>query len=339
MTPDPQMRYKVARTTLQLCGLLNIDPHAILRRLRRPADYYENEGRGVTAFEYFDGWNAILAEANRPDTPLILGRAYARGPFNPAFFAFTCSPTVAIGLERLALFKPLTGPLHLSMRRDETDALYVSKSTNIPGLPLPPSFSATEAVFFAEAIRSCTGAHVVPQAVTITGPVDCMAEIEAYLGCEVRVGSHSTWTLSAQDADRPLLSADPEQWAALEPGFRRQIALQRAGQSITARLRAALAEMLPAGEAQIQDAASRLRLSVRSLQRHLRDESTSFQSELDSMREMLARHYLSKTDLRVDEISYLLAYRDPNSFYRAFQGWTGLSPGALRSAQTAAVGS
>lgn len=339
MTLDHQMRYKVGRTTQQLCGLLGIDPAAILRRMRRPADFFENEGRGVTAVEYFDGWNAIIAEAPRPDTPLILGQAYARGPFNPAFFAFTCSPTVAIGLERLALFKPLTGPLHLSMLRDETDALHVTKSSNVPGLPLPPSFSATEAVFFTEAIRSCTGAHMSPQSVTITGPVDCIPAMEDYLGCDVRVGAHSTWTLSAEDADRPLLSADPEQWAALEPGFRRQVDLQRAGQSVTARLRAVLAEMLPAGEAQVQDAAVRLHLSVRSLQRHLRDEGTSFQTELDAMRETLARQYLGNTDLRVEEISYLLAYRDPNSFYRAFQAWTGQSPGALRNTQTAAVGS
>ena len=43
-------------------------------------------------------------------------------------------------------------------------------------------------------------------------------------------------------------------------------------------------------------------------------------------------HYLKRADMSVQEISYLLAYRDPNSFYRAFQGWTGMTPGEARAA-------
>ncbi len=36
--------------------------------------------------------------------------------------------------------------------------------------------------------------------------------------------------------------------------------------------------------------------------------------------------YLSNRDLNTEEISFLLAFRDPNSFYRAFQDWTGMTP-------------
>ena len=31
-------------------------------------------------------------------------------------------------------------------------------------------------------------------------------------------------------------------------------------------------------------------------------------------------------------ISFLLGYEEPNSFYRAFRGWTGKTPDAIRSA-------
>lgn len=138
--------------------------------------------------------------------------------------------------------------------------------------------------------------------------------------------------LSPEDADRKLLSADPAQWAQLEPGFKRQMQLQTSEQAITARLRTTLAEMLPAGEATIDAAARRMRLSTRSLQRHLRDEGTRFQQVLDTTRADLARDYLTSTELNVAEISYLLAYRDPNSFYRAFSSWTGQTPQSVRAA-------
>jgi AraC-like DNA-binding protein len=34
----------------------------------------------------------------------------------------------------------------------------------------------------------------------------------------------------------------------------------------------------------------------------------------------------------MDEISYLRAYRDPKSFFRAFHQWTGQTPAAARKA-------
>jgi len=37
-------------------------------------------------------------------------------------------------------------------------------------------------------------------------------------------------------------------------------------------------------------------------------------------------NYLLRGELSVEEISHLLAYREPNSFYRAFRGWTGMTP-------------
>jgi AraC-like DNA-binding protein len=338
------MRYKVARTIQQLCGLLQIDPGAVLRRMRYPADFLENEGRGVAPGDFFAGWNAMLAEAARDDAPLFLGQAYARGPFNPAFFAFTCSPTIAIGLERLALFKPLTGPLHLGLRRGDSGALTLTKSSNVAAHPLPDTFAATELVFFVEAMRSCTGHAIVPRHATLPGRVACHDRIEAFMGCDIGIaaGDAATLRIGPEDADRVLLSADPDQWAQLEPDFRRQMQAQDAAQTASARVCSILPEMLPAGEATVADAAARLRLSARSLQRHLKDEGTRFQALLDATRADLACHYLTTSDLTVEEISYLLAYRDPNSFYRAFQVWTGQTPGAVRrggTPQISAVGS
>ncbi|WP_299549577.1 AraC family transcriptional regulator [uncultured Tateyamaria sp.] len=334
MTGTHDTYYKIARTTEQLCGLLHVDPTAVMRRMRFPTDFLQNDGRGVTAADYFSGWNAILAEADRDDAPLFLGRAYARGPFNPAFFAFTCSPTVAVGLERLSLFKPLTGPLILSLNRLQDQTLEITKTSNQPTLPLPATFAATELAFLTEAIRACTGHHVTPRSARLPERIACHEALEEFLGTPIETGGANRITLSPEDADRKLLSADPAQWAQLEPNFKRQMQLQNSEQAIAARLRAALSEMLPAGEATIDAAARRMRLSTRSLQRLLRAEGTRFQQILDSTRANLAREYLTSTELNVAEISYLLAYRDPNSFYRAFNTWTGQTPQSVRAAGT-----
>ncbi len=72
-------------------------------------------------------------------------------------------------------------------------------------------------------------------------------------------------------------------------------------------------------------------MSRRSLQRSLREEETSFRKILSDTRERLARHYLSHSDMAAAEISFLLGYDDPNSFFRAFRSWTGTTPESLRA--------
>lgn len=92
MSAAQETYYKIARTTEQLCGLLQVDPTAVMRRMRFPPDFLQNEGRGVSAADYFAGWNAILAEADREDTPLMLGRAYARGAIQPSLLCLHMQP-------------------------------------------------------------------------------------------------------------------------------------------------------------------------------------------------------------------------------------------------------
>lgn len=328
MAPS-QPRYKIASTLPQLCGLLGISLDNVIRRTGMSGDMTTPDARGVTTEEYFEGWYAIEAEANRDDLPLALGKAYARGPFNPAFFAFTSSPTVRIGLERLAVFKPIVGPLIMAIRPTDL-GLQIVKSANPPTVSLPLSFSATEFVFFVEAIRNSSGAHIVPTSATLPARMTCHAELEDFLGCPIKIGEPAELTLSQEDAARPLLSVNPDQWATMEPAFKRQLATVTDHMTTTARLRNAITEMLPSGLCDIDEAARRMRLSTRSLQRYLSAETTRFQHVLDGTRRDLALHYLRNSELNIEEISYLLAYRDPNSFYRAFHIWTGMTPKEAR---------
>ena len=61
------------------------------------------------------------------------------------------------------------------------------------------------------------------------------------------------------------------------------------------------------------------------MQRKLTQEDTSFQKQLNKTRELLARNYISNTDMSSDDIAFLLGYQEVNSFLRAFSGWTGMS--------------
>ena len=71
-------------------------------------------------------------------------------------------------------------------------------------------------------------------------------------------------------------------------------------------------------------------MSTRAMQRLLKDKGTSFRQVLDEVRNEHARGYLSSTAFSDGEVSFLLGFEDPNSFYRAFRSWNGMSPSEFR---------
>ena len=93
------------------------------------------------------------------------------------------------------------------------------------------------------------------------------------------------------------------------------------------RVRAALHEGIPSGLVTMDAIAGKLAMSKRTLQRRIEAEGTSFQQILKETREALARHYLERTALPAAEISFLLGFDEPNSFYRAFRDLDGDDPG------------
>ncbi|MAW53320.1 MAG: AraC family transcriptional regulator [Geminicoccus sp.] len=72
--------------------------------------------------------------------------------------------------------------------------------------------------------------------------------------------------------------------------------------------------------------ARRLNLSERTLRRRLVAESVSFSSIVDEIKDLLAREYLAKTELKIAEIADLIGYAEPSSFRRAFVRWNGMTP-------------
>jgi AraC-like DNA-binding protein len=119
------------------------------------------------------------------------------------------------------------------------------------------------------------------------------------------------------DADPALHELMASQVDAMSAAFRDEL---------PARVQALIRSELPAGGLSVDDIASRLALSSRSLQRYLREEGTSYQELLDGVRRDVAEHYLRDSGLQLTQVAQLLAYRELSNFTRAFQRWHGVSP-------------
>ncbi len=80
----------------------------------------------------------------------------------------------------------------------------------------------------------------------------------------------------------------------------------------------------------IREIAAEMSVSERSLSRSLKNMGTSFQSILNEVREKIAIEYLTISELRLEDIAYLVGFSDAGNFHRAFKKWTGKPPTAFR---------
>ncbi len=98
-------------------------------------------------------------------------------------------------------------------------------------------------------------------------------------------------------------------------------------------VRSAIAASLRHGDTSIQSTARRLRVSVRSLQRHLAEIGTSYSEIVAEVRLDTARHLLADSNLRIADIASLLGYSGPSSFSRIFMRLMRIQPVVYRQQQ------
>ncbi|MES2819697.1 MAG: AraC family transcriptional regulator ligand-binding domain-containing protein [Pseudomonadota bacterium] len=325
-------RFTVQRSWRLLMLDMGLDPAQVLRLARLPVDLFARREASLTPAQYFDLWQGLEQAAGSDALPLMIGQAISVEAFDPPVFASLCSADLNGALQRLQHYKCLIGPLVLSLDIDRQRTRVTLDCYGHEGV-IPRSLGAAELVFFTQLARLATRTLIVPLDVQLSRLPDDPAPYAAYFGVPIREGAVNRIAFAAPDATRPFLTEDTAMWGFFEAGLRQQVAEVQAGASMAARVRGLLLEMLPAGQSQIEDAARRLAMSARSLQRSLGAEDARYQDVLNATRRELAEHYLARSTSSPGEIAFLLGFQDGNSFHRAFKGWTGATPGQYREAQ------
>ncbi len=188
-----------------------------------------------------------------------------------------------------------------------------------------------ELIWWVHMVRLATRVHLIPLSIHTNFDITEKRAYEDYFRTHITKSNFNSVTFSAQDADRPFLTANDAMWSFFEPQLDQRMQDLTKNASYTEKVRACLMEFLASGQYSVDDVASRLAVSRRTLQRHLSNEGTTFQEILDGLREKLARYYLHKSEYSSAQIAFLLGYEDPNSFSRAFRVWTGETPEGVRA--------
>ncbi len=251
--------------------------------------------------------------------------------FGVVGFAAMTSPTFGAALARVVRYVRLVwGDPH------ELHAEGADTTVRLQGGPERPYSQGKLDYQLASLLtfgRLFTGEALRPLWIAVRGPAPSYAREYAELfDCPVRFDQPQHGIcFSQRDTERRLISAN----AAVASQFEHCAELGLAqwhDVDLASRVRAALRGMLRGDEPTLAAVASELHLSTRTLQRRLGEAKLSFRELLDDARRELALQYLRVGLASLMEISYLLGFADPNSFFRAFKRWTGTTPDVYRSA-------
>lgn len=129
---------------------------------------------------------------------------------------------------------------------------------------------------------------------------------------------------------KPLPAANPELFSSAQDYGSQILGLTKFDSTFSSTVANYIAGALQRGAASEARACAELGVTVRTLQRNLAAEGTTFKALMEDTRMRLARHYLLNTNLSLTAIAFLLGYSELSAFSRAARVWLGDSPSALR---------
>lgn len=311
----------------------------LLRLAGLPPGFFQQEKIYATTAELFSLYRAIGELSADPGIGLKLGAELRFERYHPPAVVAVCSRTYRDALRRMGRYKRLTCPedIQVSVAGDEATVEFTFLETK----EAQPDVLVDLCLSWILSVgQKGTGGRIKPLRLDLTRPSRHRELLEERFGCRVRFkAKHNALVFRDSDLDRPFETHNPELLIAigayLDAELETQISIRNPGDEVKRILKRSLAGSRPS----LQEVARDLGTSSRTLQRKLGEMKLTFQQLVEEARRELAHHYLRQNTVELTGVAFLLGYEDASSFFRAFQGWEGISPGEWRSKNPAPVSS
>lgn len=307
----------------------------VLRHAKLPVARVAHEGFLRTE-EFFLLWQAIGELAPACAAGLKLIKALDPAILPPSFLAAYHARDFRDALARVVRFKHLCSPEVLRITEGPEECV-IEPEWPHGGRQVPEGLVDATFGSLVELGRTGTRTDLHPIRVEHMCADDKSGLRREFYGCKVHFRSpHNRLVFRSRDLDLRFATYNAELLAMLNPQLEAASRALASSPKASDQVRQVLPRFLSAGRPEIDGVAKELGISVRSLQRRITEEGSTFRDLLSQARRELAREYLQNPSLDLKEIVYLLGYEDSPSFYRAFRQWEGTTPANWRSRQSVA---
>lgn len=314
--------------------IVGIDQHEFYRKA--DIDYRpEDTGCFISARQTLALVDQAVRALEMPYLGLAMGNLMTISHHGMAGVAAITQPTLRGCLECICrLCAELFPPLEMSGRVERDEGAFVI-AENVPLAPYTHFFFELNMVSFYNCMMHLVGPERPPRRVEFSYPEPAWGHIyRRYFHCPVVFNQAETRIVGDPElADYELPLANRLMAMAAEKTLFENIPT-RAIRLLPLRLRRLLMRYYGAFPS-LESAASDLGMSGRTLRRKLAEEGTTYQRELDEVRQKLAKEYFQRGGESVTELAMMLGFADSSAFAKAFRRWTGVSPTEFLDTQRA----
>jgi len=278
-------------------------------------------------------WELAEVKTRDPCFGLVAASYWHPTTWHALGYSWLASKTLKEAFERVARYSAIITDV-AEMKFEESPQNFrfaiASRSTEL----IPPAITIDAGL--ATMVYMCRnnyGEDFKPLLVTLTHEdKGCFDKFAGFFRATVQYSAtENALYLDKEELTRPLATANVELARANDQVIVAYLAKFNRN-AIIMRVKDRLIAQLPSGNVTEESVAEALNLSLRSLQRKLREEGTTYKQVLDETRRALAEKYIEGSVLTLNEIAYLLGFAEPSSFSRSFRRWNGVSPSSYRDA-------
>ncbi len=275
-------------------------------------------------------WKLAVKATGDPCFGLNVAERVLPTTFHALGYSLWASSTLRSVFQRLVRYYRLVADAaELTIEKNETDSRLVAYVL-FPGLAYETQDAGVACIVTICRVLYKPDFHPISIALTRPEP-ETPHKFREFFNAPVRFSAGEiAIVMRNDDLDAPLPGSNPEL-----AQYNDQVAMECLArldrERIVTQVYAQLIKQLPAGEPTEEKIAQALHMSLRSLQRKLNEEGTSYRGILDNTRAELAAGYLKQSHLSLSEIAFLLGFSDSSNFSRAFKRWTGLAPTNYRA--------
>lgn len=273
--------------------------------------------------------NRAVEVTRDPHLGLHLAEEVDPGSFDVHFYAMVSSATLGEAFERLCRYQRLIHETNRVTLESNGGRSILRHMTPGGGAAARQSVEFIIAAW-VRAGRVAVGIDWSPMEVRFVHPAPSeTGEHSRFFRCPVQFGvGENSLVISRSLMDTPCVRADASLLAVLD-----RYASDRLGPNtatFAGQVRAALSENIQKGGLGAEQVARRFKMSVRTFNRMLAAEGTTYRKLSDQLRHELAARYLRDRRVSIMEVAFLTGFSEISAFHRAFKRWAGQTPAEFR---------
>lgn len=289
------------------------------------ADRFIDYRSVITALE------VAAARTGHPDFGRQLARRQGIEILGPVGIAARTAQTVADALSAVQHYIAVYSPALTITIDPEAEHRYARFEWRINTDHPPPHPQAAE-LGIGVAIQIFTmlaGSDFRPVLISFRHPPKtAIKDYTDHFGCPVHCNSDYAGFLFPRSILRRPLSADGDVHRVVRDYL--DGLMSASPSDVLAQVRLLLRRTLPTGTASLEQTATELATTPRTLQRQLLTTGQTFAEILDELRREEAEHYLTDTNLPLSAVARALGYSEQSVLTRSCKRWYGVPPTTLR---------